>query len=283
MLVNFTVRIFNKLSDLWEGDLTQRILSNVLIVTFLLSLSATFIIELSGLSEWFHTQADLNFFFAVENAFTILLIFEVLGLIFALPNSVADSVGKQFEILSVILLRSAFKEFGHLSNPFSSQSFQMDQLYPMFADAFGALLIFLIIGLYLKKQKHESITSSDTEQNRFIRFKKVIAMALLLAYLVLGAMDITHLFQEGSYHPSFNTFYTLIIYCDVLILIYSLRYKTRYINLFRYSSFAFATVIIRLSLSAPPFYNAFLGVLAGVFVLGLTYAYNYFRVKGKKV
>lgn len=54
-----------------------------------------------------------NIFFTIELAFNVLLIFKAMSLIFLFPNSVADSVGKQFEIISLILLRDAFKEFGH--------------------------------------------------------------------------------------------------------------------------------------------------------------------------
>jgi len=277
MALTVLIRIFDTLSTWWEGSFTPRLLSSILIITFVFSLGATMVIEFSPLSAILSEHSGFNYFFAIENAFTILLIFEVLGLIFVLPKSVADSVGKQFEILSVILLRSAFKEFGHLSYPVLSHDFDYTELYPMLSDAFGALLIFFIIGFYYKKQRHESITTNKDEQEKFINFKKVVAMLLLLVYLFLGFMDLINLFTLGQYEASFNTFYTAVIFCDVLVLLYSLRYKTRYMNLFRYSSFAFATVLIRLSLSAPSYINALLGVLAGAFVLGLTLAYNHFR------
>jgi len=57
-------------------------------------------------------------------------------------------------------------------------------------------------------------------------------------------------------------------------LIYSLRFSTRYNNLFRYSSFVLATVIIRRALSAPEYVNVILSISAGLFVLMVTYIYN---------
>ena len=220
---------------------------------------------------------DGSFFLAVDIAFTALLIIEVMGLIFVLPRSVADSVGKQFEILSIVLLRSAFKEFGEQYSHVSRESFYDPEFYHMFYDAFGALIIFFLLGFYYKVQLHERITFSDSEQTVFVRFKQLVAMALLLVFVGLELYDIEELIRLGSYEPSINNFYFILIFTDVLILLYSLRYTSKYYNIFRYSSFAFATILIRLSLSAAPPINSLMGILAVLFVLGITYAYNYFR------
>jgi hypothetical protein len=64
---------------------------------------------------------------------------------------------------------------------------------------------------------------------------------------------------------------------DILLLLYPLRFTTRYVNIFRYSSFAFAAILIRISLSAPAFINVAIGIVAGLFALAFTYAYNHFR------
>ena len=135
----------------------------------------------------------------------------------------------------------------------------------------------MIIGFYYRLQRHERITQSEHDQLQFINFKKLLGLLLLVAFFLIGFMDIKSIIETGQYDPSFNSFYTLLIFSDVLILLYSLRYQSQYINLFRYSSFAFATILIRLSLSAPPYVNVIIGVVAGTFVLGLTFIYNTFR------
>ena len=66
-------------------------------------------------------------------------------------------------------------------------------------------------------------------------------------------------------------------FCKLItVVLFSLRYTSKYYNLFRYSSFALATILIRVSLTAPPYINVILGITAGLFVLGLTLIYNYF-------
>jgi len=264
-------RWFSGIEHYWHHTFSTRIASNILILCFLIGLLVTALGRADILAY------DGSFFLAVDIAFTALLIIEVMGLIFVLPRSVADSVGKQFEILSIVLLRSAFKEFGEQYNHVSRESFYDPEFYHMFYDAFGALVIFFLLGFYYKVQLHERITYTDSEQTVFVRFKQLIAMGLLLIFIGLELYDIEELIRLGSYEPSINSFYFILIFADVLILLYSLRYTSKYYNIFRYSSFAFATILIRLSLSAAPPINSLLGILAVLFVLGITYAYNYFR------
>ena len=269
-------RLFDLLNERWEQGPTPRYVSTILIISFVSTLIIIGLQDYFGIFSAVETSG--NYFLAIDVAFSILLIFEILGLIFILPRSVADSVGKQFEILSIVLLRSAFKEFGYLFHAgVDGSMMDLKELGPLLSDAFGALIIFFIIGIYYKKQKHERITEGDAARARFINFKKAIAILLLISYVGLGVTDLMSFASEGNFESSLNTFYLILIFSDILILLYSLRFHSRYINLFRYSSFAFATILIRLALSAPDYLNAIAGIVAGLFVLGLTFAYNYYR------
>ena len=266
------IKLFDFFFSLWSHKRTDQLVSWLLIGTFVLGLF------LVASFKYFGVPAldSANYFLAIDLSFQVLLIIEILGLIFVLPRSVADSVGKQFEILSVILLRSAFKEFGNFDQPVSWSNVIYDPLFHMLSDAFGALLIFLIIGFYYQKQRHEKITKNDQEQLEFIHFKKIVALLLLVVFVFLGFSDVLQFTRSGYYVDSFNMFYTILIFTDVLILLFSLRYSSKYYNLFRYSSFALATILIRVSLTAPPYVNVILGIVAGLFILGLTLIYNYF-------
>ncbi|MDH5608510.1 MAG: hypothetical protein OEY56_03440 [Cyclobacteriaceae bacterium] len=264
--------LFEKAELAWSNRMAARIISNLLILSFLAGLLVSFL----SYFQLFDLPRS-SFFLSIDVAFTVLLIFEVLGLVFLLPKSVADSVGKQFEILSIIFLRSAFKEFGKQEGMILWDHLSSPGFYYMFYDAFGALLIFLVIGFYYRAQKHTPITDNDEERHQFIRFKQLLAMMILILFFAFGIYDLYQLYLNKTYYSSINSFYLFLIFTDILILLYSLRYTTRYLNIFRYSSFAFATVLIRLALSAGPLINVVIGLIAGLFVLGLSYAYNYFR------
>ena len=274
--MSFATKFFDFLAIKWQHHQTDKLISQGLISGFFLG---ALLVAISRNTSLSFLPDKTNYFLAIDIAFQILLIIEILGLIFVLPRSVADSVGKQFEILSVILLRSAFKEFGTFDHPVEWSTILYDPLFHMLSDAFGALIIFLIIGFYYRKQKHERITKNDEEQVEFIHFKKTLAVVLLIIFLFLGITDVFQFMFSGKYKDSFNTFYTVLIFSDILILLFSLRYSSKYYNLFRYSSFAFATILIRVSLTAPPYVNILLGITAGMFVLGLTVIYNYLMEK----
>lgn len=269
-IFRFQVRIFDFLDEHWEGAIVSKLISNIVLSFFIFGLVVGL---LNYLGVIFYSDV-ISPFFAIELAFNVLLIFEVLGLIFLIPKSVADSVGKQFEIISLVLLRDAFKEFGHYLEEVNWELEFVMELLPIVSDAFGAILIFFITGVFYRIQKHTRITQSMEEQKRFTSIKKILSLYLGLSFLFLGIYDVILAYQVHEIVYSIELFYTLLIFTDVFILLFSLRYTTKYYNLFRYSSFALATIFLRLTLSAPAYYNVILSVIAGLMVLGVSYIYN---------
>lgn len=262
------IEFYDKCEDNWHSIQASKLTSNLVVLFFSIGIIITL------LSHYQIINYQIGKFFAIELAFSILLISEILGLVFILTHSVADSVGKQFEIISLILLRDAFKEMGHLPLDVEWNTETLLELLPLLTDALGAVFIFLLIGLFYKAQKHVRITNSPQEQLRFIMLKKSVANVLLIVFISICIYDLINYFLTNHYQNDFNIYYTVLIFADILILIISLRYSNLYIHLFRYSSFALATVIIRLSLSAPKYYNVLLSVSAGLFVLLVTNTYN---------
>jgi hypothetical protein len=262
------ITVYDKCENAWHSIQASKMISNFVVLFFLIGIIITL------LSHYELIAYPVGKFFAIELAFSILLISEILGLVFILTHSVADSIGKQFEIISLILLRDAFKEMGHLPLDIKWSTSTLLELLPLMTDAIGAVVIFLIIGLFYKAQRHVRITNNPQEQIRFILLKKTVANVLLMVFLSICIYDIIDFFINNHYQNTFNLYYTILIFTDILILIISLRYSNLYVHLFRYSSFALATVIIRLSLSAPKFYNVLLSVSAGLFVLMVTNIYN---------
>jgi hypothetical protein len=270
IIINKLIDLYNLSEKRWHSLRTSRIISNIVLLFFTGGLLVTFLSE-NEIIAGFHVRR----FFAIELAFSVLLITEILGLVFVFTHSVADSIGKQFEIVSLIFLRDSFKELGHLPINAEWNKEMLMELLPVLADALGAVLIFLIIGLFYKAQKHAQITANQEEQDNFVKVKKLVAIVLLLIFVVLGIYDATRFLHDNQFSSSFNLYYTVLIFTDVFVLIFSSRYASRYIHLFRYSSFTLATVFIRLSLSAPQYFNVLLSISAGLFILMVTYTYNF--------
>ena len=274
-LISAHLHAFDWLDHHWESPRSTRWISNLVVVFFILGS----VVPLLFFLEIPFPFPTLSPFFAVEIAFTILLVFEILGLIFLLPKSVADSIGKQFEIISLLLLRDAFKEFGHYMGELNWEPELLLELLPMVVDGFGAVLIFGMTALFYRTQKHQKITQSNEEQAEFISVKKVISLYLALVFFLIVFLDISRAFNTGVVSFSIQSFYTLLIFTDIFILIFPLRYSSKYYNLFRYSSFALATLFLRLTISAPAYYNVLLAVIAGALVLGVTAIYNGLLIK----
>lgn len=124
--------------------------------------------------------------------------------------------------------------------------------------------------------QHPPITIDEKENLSFITTKKAISLLLIVIFALLGFFYLRNFFQNSSAHNFFITFYTIMVFCDILIVLVSLRYSHAYPVVFRNSGFALATVVLRLGLAAPAYYNACLGVGAALYLLGLNTVYNMF-------
>lgn len=268
-------RVFDRLEAYWESGSARRFTAHLLIGVFLGTLVVVEVKRQGWLPPSVGHLVPTSHFAAVSMAFTFFLILEVISLVFALARSVSTAVGKQFEIFSLILLREAFKEFSNFGEPIQWAEVRQP-IYHMLADSIGALLIFVVIAFYYRAQRHRRITTDEKDQASFVSAKKLIALLLLLIFAGIGIHDLFLLATGGRPYPFFKTFYTILIFSDVLIVLLSLRYTATYHVVFRNSGFALATVALRLALAAPPYVNAAIGLGAASFALGLTYAYNVF-------
>ncbi len=165
---------FDPLHHLWEHEKIHRKISFGLVIFFVFSILC---IELNRRNLLPGSLADAipkNHFFAVHAAFTVVLILEVISLIFTIPCSFSRSVGKQFEILALILMRNAFKELSYFPEPITF--FGNEQaILRILSDGFGALLIFALLGYYYKVQSRaidEKMQPVDLYS--FVAAKKVL-------------------------------------------------------------------------------------------------------------
>ena len=275
VFIHHTNKAYAFVERFWHATSTWKVIVSFTILIFLFAIG---IIELNRqhwLPENLAASLPENHFYAVHLAFSMLLVIEVVGLVFVIARSVADSVGKQFEILSLILLRQAFEAFVEFEEPVRWVEFNRP-VVEILVNAGGSLLIFIALGFYYRIQKHQPITDNEEEQFRFVGMKKLVSLVLLAVFTALGIDHTLKYFTQEEVYSFFNTFYTILIFSDVLLMLISLRYCSTYHVVFRNSGFAFGTVVIRLALTAPPIFNVVLGVGAAGFVILLTLAYNVF-------
>lgn len=262
--------IFDPLHHMWEHEKMYRKIAVGLVIFFLTSLVAIEAKRQGLLSANIFSFIPTNHFYAISSAFTVVLILEVISLVFTLPCSFSRSVGKQFEILSLILMRNAFKELSKMPEPITFEGSKEAVLY-ILSDGFGALIIFALLGYYYIIQSKASEESfRPTDLYAFVAAKKGIALLLLATFVYMGATSAFHT-VIGQEHTDFlHQFYTVLILTDILVVLISQCFQPSFYSVFRNSGFALSTLIIRIALAAPPYYNVLLGITAAVFAILLT-------------
>jgi hypothetical protein len=266
MLTRLISTTYDWLSELWEGERTRHFVAGVLVAVFV---GDVFAIELARRGLLLSILGSLrghNHFHAVEIAFSLLLAFEVVGLVFAVSRSISGAAGKQLEIFSLILLRHSFEEFAHLAEPITWEG-SHQAVGRMVANGFGALAIFVVLGLTASVVRPRPLSADPRDTLGFILAKKTLALALLAVFTSLAVRAIF-----GGHPEFFESFYTVLVLADILIVLVSLRYSSAYVVVFRNSGLAVATVLLRVALAAPPYANAALGLASALFTLGLTVA-----------
>jgi len=232
--------------------------------------------------------AGRNYLSAIYTPFSIILFYEVLVLIAAIPKSTTQAIAGQFEIVSLIFIRSFFKEIAR----FDIEEIQerTRDLIPAFLYVGAGLVMFLLVGIFqhIARQRPAEVPGElPAELHKFIARKKIIALLLTVVFLALGAFSLGDLVvslirqTNGAQvqldtRPAFYTeMFTVMIFTDVLILILSLLVSDRYEFVFRNAAFVIATILIRFSLTAAAPYGALLGVAAMVFGILTLLIYNY--------
>ncbi|MCU0513224.1 MAG: hypothetical protein MUE40_11725 [Anaerolineae bacterium] len=272
MILQFASRTTDSLEHIWEDYVMKRVAGTFLVAVYLVTIVVIEINRQGWLPAPFNTLPT-NHFYAVEIAFTVLLFTEVVSLVLGLTRSFSRSIGIQLEILSLILLRDTFKQFTYFSEPLVWEQVSYS-LAPMVADAVGSLTLFVIIAFYYRLHRSRQITRDEGDQVQFIAFKKLTALGLLVVFAAIGLIDLVRLVSGQPTFPFFETFYTVLIFTDVLMVLLSLRYSIDFAVTFRNFGYSVVTVFIRLTLIAPTIIGVLMAVGTGLFALALTLAYN---------
>jgi len=221
---------------------------------------------------------------AVYTPFSVILFYEVILLVFALATSHTGEVAKQYQIISLIVVRGVFKDIGgfhDLENWLAEPAAVKAVLF----DMGGAVLMFLIVtGFNLLRHVTPKM---PTHRNLagFIQLKKSVAVLLLVVLVTLALLNLASWAGLVEQLPAllapppvdvdlffFPRFFEFMIFTDVFLLIVSLAYYDRYEHVFRNAGFVISTVLLRVSLSTPKPYDVALSLSAmlyGLAVLGV--------------
>ena len=220
-----------------------------------------FSVETSGL---FDSYLD-----ALYTPFSIFLAYEVYELIRTIPDSFTNSIGKQFEIITLLVVRDILKRLSDIDA--SVTSTVDDSITILAVECLAFLILFGTALFFGSAQRETSLMTSDSEElEKFISQKKLLAILLLLVYILTAIYSLStwtyNVFDgDGSTNRTifFLDFFTLLIMADILILLVSYHYITEFAHLARNTGFILSTVILRVAIASPGMSGAILFILAG--------------------
>ena len=231
--------------------------------------------------SFFQDKLFVNPISAIYTPFSFILIYEAFLLIYFLPRSFTTSIAKQFEIMSLILIRKIFKDIPNVN--LDDNWIQNESNLQLIYDLVGVLIVFFLI--YLFKKLKEDLPKLPVHQNldRFISYKKLISLFLVPTLSILCVFSFldwyNYVFLDIGTSSNidylfFESFFTILILVDVFILLVSFQYTERYSQLIRNTGFIISTILLRLSFSAVGLTSLLLLVSGIVFGLIILLIYN---------
>ena len=221
------------------------------------------------------TNLSSNPISALYTPFTFILVYEAFLLVYYLPRSFTTSVAKEYEIISLVLIRKIFKDIPNLD--LNNNDLLNPNNIQLLYDLGAVIIIFYMI--YLFKKTWHNIPKKESKKNleKFISYKKLLSILLLPTLLLLCIYNFADWFNSVFYTTSiyagnldsvfFKDFFTILILVDVLILLLSLQHTERYSQLIRNTGFIISTILLRLSFGVDGLLSIILLLLGVVFGL----------------
>ena len=228
---------------------------------------------------------------AIYTPFSFILIYEVYLLIFYLPRSITTYIGKQYEIITLIVIRRIFKDLANLE--LNSDWFDIKSDLNFTYDIITALLLFFMIYIFsLERQKlHDSKkinTLAPAQLEQFISIKKFMATILVPIFIGIGLVTFTSWVLDGT--PAnlsvaikdvnsifFDQFFAILTIVDVFLLLFSFFYTDQFHKVIRNSGFIISTILIRLSFSVDGLLNNCLIISSIAFGIVILWIHNRFE------
>jgi hypothetical protein len=274
---------------------SERIILIIAIASFFIHLSLIFLVDIGAIKIDSGTSLFENPIAAIYTPFSFILVYEVYLLIYYLPRSITTYIGKQYEIITLIIIRRIFKDLSalSLSPDWFTEKYDLQFTY----DILASVIMFFLIYLFYKQSKNRVVADASDMNNqdgtaRFIKIKKLMALALVPILLALSIYSFST-WLIGTLSPSesadvafqnlnnvfFEQFFTVLIIVDVFLLLFSFFHTDEFHKVIRNSGFIISTILIRLSFSVTGLMNTVLIIAAVVFGLVMFFIYNKFEKK----
>lgn len=268
----------------------EKIILVIGMISFIVHLSIIYLKRYGLISLFEESNFFDNPIAAIYTPFSFILVYEVYLLIFYLPRSITTYITKQYEIITLIVIRRIFKDLSNLE--LSSDWFVIKNDLDFTYDIVTAILLFFMI--YLFSFLRESLDGSSLKNSldlpqikQFIKIKKLMATALVPIFILIGLFtfsgwvtttipsNISAVIKDVN-SLFFDEFFSVLIIVDVLLLLVSFFYTDKFHKVIRNSGFIISTILIRMSFTVEGVLNNILIMASIVFGLGILWIHNKF-------
>jgi len=248
-------------------------------------------------------ELDQNFFknpiAAIYTPFSFILLYEVYLLIYYLPKSITIYIGKQYEIITLIVIRRIFKDIAYVE--LTSDWFQDKNDLQFTFDALTSLILFFLIYLFYKNIKRRSYTSIKKTNDESINIKKFVLLKQSLATILVPILVILAFYTLVNWgyviytnyangimefkkinNIFFDEFFSVLIIVDVLLLLFSFFYSHKFHKIIRNSGFVISTILIKVSFLSEGIVNNLLIISAVLFGYIILIIHNLYEADAEK-
>lgn len=286
-------KLYQKLLSVQTKKKGERFILNIAIVSFLAHLLLIFLVDFGFIQLDDPSDLLTNPIAAIYTPFSFILVYEVYLLLYYLPKSITTYIAKQYEIISLIIIRRLFKDLSNLSLSYDWFEIKYDLQFTY--DLLASVILFFLIFQFYRQSSKRYRSALQDELNadgitRFIKIKKVIAASLVLVLMALAVYtfsswsmsEISPGLVKGTSFENINNvffeqFFTVLIIADVVLLLFSFFYTDEFHKVMRNSGFIISTILLRLSFSIEGLLNTLLIITALLFGLLMLIIHNQFE------
>lgn len=290
--------MLTKLYKVFLSEETQERIEKVILylalVSFFIHLALTYLSKLEIIDFLSDSDFLQNPISAIYTPFSFILIYEVYLLIYYLPKSFTTYITKQYEIITLIIIRKLFKDLSSLE--LSTNWFDIKGDLQFTYDILASVILFYLIYQFQKQGKRKAVKQVDSKLNidRFIQRKKIIAVILVPLFFVMATATLLGWLSDVSLSSSdslsfesinnlfFDEFFTVLILVDVVLLLISFFYTDEFHKIIRNSGFIVSTILIRMSFGSSGLISTLLIVIAVLFGLSIILIHNKYEKQSLK-
>lgn len=231
---------------------------------------------------------------AIYTPFSILLVYEAYLMIYYLRRSTTIYIAKQYEVISLILIRGLFKDMAALDLKIATWSSQHNLEFA--ADIILVVLAFYLVYWFYRLSgtyKYADFEAMEQKEigprlKQFIQAKNYLSLVLFVVFVILGFQSFftwivptfQHIEQANMVAVNaifFEQFYNFLIISDVIILLLSFLYSDNFPVIIRNSSFVISTIMLKLSFTAEGLLSQILIMLGIGFGVLMLHVHNKYK------